>query len=117
MRWGRFSPYLTAGWLWDRGERGQSCPDPAGVVAGHCRAALGFAPYNLSQQQWHSGFVWGGGVEYAISRTWSLKLEGLVTGVEEETYVLGPAANGQIANISVIEHDIVTMRLGVNARF
>lgn len=84
---GPLLPYLTAGVLWDRGERGQSCPDPATVVAGHCSSRPGalygqgtppgpFAPYNLSQHQWHSGFVWGGGVECAINRNLSFKVEG-----------------------------------------
>lgn len=114
---GPFMPYLTAGVMWDRGERGQQCPDPAAVPFGHCRPALGFAPYNLSEKQWHSGFVWGGGVEYAINQHWSLKVEGLVAKMGEETYVLGPAANGQIANVSVIEHDIVTAKVGINTRF
>jgi outer membrane immunogenic protein len=49
---GTFMPYLTAGWMWDRGTRGQSCPDPGAVVGGsHCNAANGFSPYNLSQSQ------------------------------------------------------------------
>ena len=114
---GSFLPYLTAGIMWDRGERGQQCPAPAAVVSGHCNAANGFSPYNLSQQQWHSGFVWGGGVEHAISRHWSFKLEGLVARMGEETYVLGPAANGKTANVSKIEHDTATVRLGINYRF
>lgn len=114
---GSFLPYITAGVMWERGERGQQCPDPAAVQFGHCRAALGFAPYNLSQQQWHTGFVWGGGVEYALNRNVSLKLEALVANMGAEVYVLSPAANGAIANISKIEHDTTTVRFGVNYRF
>jgi outer membrane immunogenic protein len=117
---GSFLPYITAGIMWDRGERGQQCPDPAAVPFGHCSpAAKGgpFAPYNLSQQQWHSGFVWGGGVEYAVGRNMSLKVEALFAKMGDEIYVLSPAANGAIANISKIEHDTTTVRFGVNYRF
>jgi opacity protein-like surface antigen len=61
--------------------------------------------------------VWGGGVEMAINQNWSLKLEGLVADLGHETYVLGPAANGKTANTSVIEHETVTLRAGVNYKF
>lgn len=112
---GRFLPYATAGVLWERSTRGQSCPgDPAAVVAGHCKTA---GPYNLSNSQTHSGFVYGLGVEYAINQNWSLKFEGLRANMGEQTYTLAPDANGKTANVSKIEHETTTLRLGVNYRF
>jgi outer membrane immunogenic protein len=111
---GRFLPYATLGVMWEHGKRGQSCPgDPAAVVAGHCKTQ---GPYNLSDSQWHSGFVWGGGVEYAMTNNVSIKLEALRMQPAEGNYVLAPSATGAIANTSKIEYETTTVRLGVNYR-
>jgi opacity protein-like surface antigen len=112
---GPFLPYATAGVLWERSVRGQSCPgDPAAVVAGHCKTA---GPYDLSDTQTHHGFVWGGGVEYAINHHWSLKMEAMRASLGEQIYVLAPDAKGNIANVSKIEHETTTVRFGMNYRF
>lgn len=112
---GRFLPYATAGVLWEHSKRGQSCPgDPAAVVAGHCKTA---GPYDLSDSQTHSGFVWGGGIEYAATNNWSFKFEALRSDLGVQTYTLAPDAKGNIANVSKIEHETTTIRLGVNYRF
>ena len=112
---GRFLPYATAGVLWERGVRGQSCPgDPAAVVAGHCKTA---GPYNLSDSQTHSGFVYGAGLEYAINNNWSFKLEALRSSPGVQTYTLAPDAKGNVANVSKIDHETTTVRVGVNYRF
>lgn len=109
---GRFLPYGTFGVMWEQATRGQSCPgDPAAVVAGHCKTQ---GPYNLSQSQWHSSAVWGGGVEYALTDYVSIKLEGLRSNAGGANYVLSPSATGAVANRSTIDYTTTSVRLGVN---
>jgi outer membrane immunogenic protein len=117
LAFGSFLPYVTAGLIWDTATRGQECPQPAAVVSGHCNAANGFAPYHLGQSKTHTGFVWGGGVEMALTRHFSFKVEGLVAGLGKETYTLGPTPSGKTLPAEVIEHDLAMVRMGFNARF
>ncbi|HJU29820.1 MAG TPA: outer membrane beta-barrel protein [Hyphomicrobiaceae bacterium] len=114
---GPVMPYATAGLMWDRATRQQQCPDPAAIPFGHCNTANGFAPYNLSEDKTHTGFVWGGGVEYQVSRFVSFKVEGLFSAMSKETYTLGPTPSGKMLPASVIEHDIATVKVGANVRF
>lgn len=112
---GNFLPYFTAGMMWEHGARGQSCPsDPNAVVAGHCKTQ---GPYDLSQSQWHKGFVYGGGVEVAFTRHISVKLEALRTRPSSVSYELAPSATGGVANRSNIEYETTTTRVGFNYRF
>jgi outer membrane immunogenic protein len=111
---GNFMPYFTAGMMWEQGTRSQSCPDKAAVPFGHCSTQ---GPYDLSQQQWHQGFVWGGGFEYAFTRHISVKFEALRMQPAQVSYVLAPSATGAVANRSTIEYETTTARLGLNYRF
>lgn len=112
---GNFLPYATAGIMWEHGARGQSCPgDPNAVVAGHCKTQ---GPYDLSQSQWHQGFVYGGGLEYAFTRHISVKFEALRMRPASVSYELAPSATGAVANRSNIEYETTTTRVGFNYRF
>jgi outer membrane immunogenic protein len=112
---GNFLPYFTAGMMWEQGTRGQSCPgDPAAVVAGHCKTQ---GPYNLTQSQWHQGFVYGGGLEVGLTRNISIKVEALRMRPAEVSYVLAPSATGAVANRTTIEYETTTTRVGLNYRF
>lgn len=112
---GRTLPYLTAGYAWARVTQGESCPaDPAAVVAGFCKT---HGPFNLSGTNTQSGFVWGGGVEHAISHNWSLRLEGLHTVYRASTYILGPDATAAPLPPSEAHLKTTQIRVGINYRF
>ncbi len=69
---GQFLPYMTAGLAFDSASANVACP--AGAQAGICKTTGAFS---VSDRKTHAGFIWGGGMEYAFDRTWSVKVEAL----------------------------------------
>jgi outer membrane immunogenic protein len=114
---GDILPYITGGWAWSDMSVGQSCPDPAAVVAGHCNTNNNFAPYNLSKDKTETGWVYGAGVETLIAKYWSIRAEYLRYDFDEEVYVVGTTASGRTIPAKVLKHDVDTVRLGVNYNF
>jgi len=111
---GNFLPYLTAGVMWNRLNQFESCPSPAAAPFGFCNKN---GPFALEQTKTSVAPVWGVGVEYAINKNWSAKLEGLYAKFEDIDFVLGPDANGKNLPLSRATHDVRTVRLGVNYHF
>lgn len=111
---GRTLPYLTAGYAWANVKQGESCPAPAAAPFGFCHT---HGPFDLTQTKMQSGFVWGGGVEHAISHNWSIRLEGLHTVYNATTYNLSPDANGAALPPSEAHLKSTQLRFGLNYRF
>lgn len=120
---GDFLPYVTGGAAFENFEYGESCPsDASAVIAGWCRPTVnqgngtGHGPYNLSKSQWNTGYVVGGGVEWAVSQRISLKAEGLFADFGEQTYNLGPMGDGKPLPTKTIDHSETLFRLGANLK-
>ncbi|WP_068461697.1 outer membrane protein [Hyphomicrobium sulfonivorans] len=111
---GNWLIYGTAGWAWNRSSHNQTCP--AGAQFGHCRAAAA-GPYNLSKSETETGWVYGAGVETAITENWSLRAEYLRYDFDSEGYNLGTAPSGVVIGTKTLEHEVDVVRLGVNYRF
>lgn len=112
---GSFLPFATAGWAWGDTTFNQTCPD--GQQFGHCRTAGGAGPYNKTVDETVSGWVYGGGVEAAISKSWSLRAEYLRYEFDEQDYQLGSSANGTVLGAKTLEHEVNVVRFGVNYNF
>jgi outer membrane immunogenic protein len=114
---GPFMPFVTGGLAWDRMSQGQQCPDPGSVVAGHCNAANGFSPYNLTKTETNTGWVWGGGVDYRINHTWSFRVEGMRLEFEGDNYALGNTPSGKTIPLKTFDHHIDVLRFATNMKF
>jgi opacity protein-like surface antigen len=114
---GAWMPYLTGGFAWDRLEQTQQCPDPAAVPFGHCNVANGFAPYNLGKTITNTGWVYGLGIEHAINKVWSFRLEGLRYEFGSETYALGTTPSGKTLTPYALKHDVDVVRFATNMKF
>lgn len=114
---GKFMPYVTAGLAWDRLRENETCPDPGAVAFGWCKPANGYAPYNLSKTQTPTGWAYGIGFDYAVSPTWTVRLEAMRLEFETESYNLGAMANGVQNPTKKFDHDIDLVRFATNMRF
>jgi outer membrane immunogenic protein len=119
---GSFLPFVTAGWAWGDTTFNQTCPD--GVQFGHCRPNNlnpgnnpGVGQYNRSVSETVDGWVYGGGVEAAISSNWSLRAEYLRYDFGSQSYALGESDSGQALGSKTLEHDVDVVRVGVNYKF
>ena len=113
---GNVMPYVTAGYMWAGASYNQTCPEKAAAPFGHCNRA---DKYNITKEATHGGFVYGGGVEWAVSQHFSIKAEGLWYRLGEETYAFGNAplnAKEAIGN-KPIDYDGAMFRIGGNYRF
>jgi outer membrane immunogenic protein len=99
---GQFLPYMTAGLAWDNASANVACP--AGVQFGWCHTTGAFS---FSDRQTHTGFVWGGGMEYAFDPRWSVKVEALHADMGTKTYNLGGSPWD-------IKHEFTSVSGGVN---
>lgn len=116
---GNFMPFVTAGYMWAGARYTQSCPDKAAAIpvspTSHCATA---DKYTLSDSQTHMGLVYGGGLEWAVSRSFTLKAEGLFFRLSDEDYELGTAPlSGVKLTPKPIEYDGMLFRLGGSYRF
>jgi outer membrane immunogenic protein len=111
---GAFLPYVTAGLAWDRLKQGEVCPAPAAAPFGFCNT---HGPFDLSETKTNTGFVWGGGLEYAINQKWSIKAEGLWTDLGSTNYTLCCDAGAKPLPASIADHDIKMFRIGANLHF
>ena len=91
--WDRAMIYATGGFAWGRNELSIS--------------ALGLT---ATEDRTHTGWVVGGGVEWALLDNWTAKVEYQYLMLDSETYF--PAAGG--VNLDA---DIHTIRVGLNYRF
>lgn len=114
---GHILPYATVGWGYGQASFNQTCPDPAAVPFGHCNAANGFSPYNITKDETETGWVYGGGVEMLIAKTWSIRAEYLRYDFDEQGYNLGLTPSGKDLGTKTLEHDVDVVRLGVNYKF
>ena len=100
---GPFLLYATGGFAW-----GSVDTRATGVTS------LGNG-YDLSGSSMATGYVVGGGVEYAFSRNWSAKLEYQYINLDAGT--LGGVDSGGQAVSTKVEPDLHTVRMGLNYRF
>jgi outer membrane immunogenic protein len=108
---GNFLPYATAGRVWTRLEQGTACP--AGALFGVCALT---GPFNIQLKQTFTGWAYGGGVEYAFAKHWSVKGEALWTKLDDRTYSSSVPVVG-IVSTSVGLSTSAVLRAGVNYRF
>lgn len=104
-------PYLTAGAMWARLEQGSACP--AGALFGVCALT---GPFNVSSSETFFGWAFGGGVEWGISRHWSVKGEALFGRFRDETYTGTVPVVGTVSTPVELNLDYIA-RLGLNYRF
>lgn len=71
--------YGTAGWAF------------AGVH--NTRTSTSLGPINVDQTKTGSGFVWGGGVEYMVTRNWTARVEAMAVNLGDST-ILSNTTNG-----------------------
>jgi opacity protein-like surface antigen len=108
---GSVMPYLTAGYAWVNLEQGSTCP--AGAPFGLCS---GTGAFNVASKETHQGFVYGGGVEWAIAKQWSLKAEVLFMDLDTENYTANIPNVGTVTAPATLNVDYVA-KAGVNYRF
>jgi outer membrane immunogenic protein len=112
---GNWMPYLTAGFMWAGASYNQQCP--AAATRTHCMRA---GQYNVTKEETHSGLVYGGGVEFAVSQNFSIKAEALWFSLSKEIYSMGAAplsTSGEQIGDKPIEYDGAMFRIGGNYRF
>jgi outer membrane immunogenic protein len=108
---GSVMPYLTVGYGWVRLEQGSTCPDAA--PAGKCKD---LGKFDVASTETHQGFVYGGGVEWAIARQWSLKAEVLFMDLGTENYTAKLPIVGNVTAPATLNVDYLA-KVGVNYRF
>ena len=112
---GNWLPYVTAGYMWAGASYSQSCPEKAAAPFGHCNKA---DKYSVTKDATHTGFVYGGGLEWAVSRHFSVKAEGLWFKLDEEVYDMGNAPlTGVPIGKKPIEYEGAMFRLGGSYHF
>jgi outer membrane immunogenic protein len=89
--------YVTGGWAWYE----QSLNATLAGVSAH-------------DQDFHTGWVIGAGVEKAFAPNWTWKLEYLYADFDRGFYTLAPALG---ANLVVSDFKVSTVRFGVNYKF
>jgi outer membrane immunogenic protein len=111
---GAWMPYVTAGIMWAGASYNQTCPTAA--TRGHCDRA---EEYSITKEQTHSGFVYGGGLEWMVSNNFSVKAEGLWFNLGKEVYALGsaPLNSKEALGNKPIDFDGAMFRIGGNYRF
>ena len=93
--WDRVMIYGTGGAAWARNELTVS----------------GFG-ITLTEDRTHSGWVAGGGIEWALWDNWTVKAEYQFLSFDSERFLSGPVAGG-----IDVDTDIHTIRIGLNYRF
>lgn len=99
---GELLPYITGGFAWARSERKSEWD---GQI---------FPPGSTSDKNTHTGWVIGGGVEWAFTRNVTAKLEYQYLDFGSETYELDLGAAFSEPRVDL---DLHTVRLGVNYLF
>ncbi len=112
---GNFLPYATGGWAWADTSFNQSCGAGAPGTT-HCSPARA-GTYSKTDDQTVDGYVYGGGVEAALSENWSLRAEYLRYDFDKQAYDLGASPNGFALGSKTLEHDIEVVRAAVSYRF
>jgi outer membrane immunogenic protein len=86
---------------------------PRGAVAGVCALT---GPFNIQLHQTFTGWVYGGGVEYAFAKHWSVKGEALWMKLNDQTYSANVPVVGTVTTPVGLSTSAV-LRAGVNYRF
>jgi outer membrane immunogenic protein len=108
---GDFMPYITGGLAWARLEQGSSCPAGAPIFS----VCFFTGAYDVKSTETFWGWTIGGGGEWAIDKSWSLKAEALFTDFDDETYTA--TINGTpVSAPAELEVDS-RLTIGVNYRF
>jgi opacity protein-like surface antigen len=108
---GNFLPYVTGGLMWGYLHQGITCP--AGATAGICVAT---GQFDTRSTEMLTGWTAGGGAEYAINKSWSLKGEVLFGQFHTKDYTgTVPVFGKQSTPVELDLNHVV--RLGVNYRF
>ena len=104
-------PYITGGLAWDQLEQGSTCP--AAAPFGVCFVTGAF---DVRSTQGFTGWVVGGGAEFAISPRWSIKGEGMFGDFGDATYTgTVPVLGTSSVNV---EQDLNSLfQVGVNYHF
>lgn len=108
---GGWMSYVTGGLAWDRMEQGSTCP--AAAPFGICAATGAF---DVRSTEGYTGWVAGGGVEFALSPRWSMKGEGMLGDFGEATYTGTVPVFG--TSSTKVEQDLNSLfQVGVNYHF
>lgn len=108
---GSFLPYVTVGRAWTRLEQGSVCP--TGALFGVCALT---GPFSVSSRETFSGWVYGLGAEYAISRNWTIKAEALFTRFSDRDYTATVPVVGTVTTPVGLDTSPL-LRAGINFRF
>ena len=84
-----------------------------GAVAGVQQNVTSPAGAQISDRQWHWGWVAGAGVEVKLDQAWSAKMEYLYVGLQDKSY-FNPAPIAGFTNDQRVRLDDHTVRVGVN---
>jgi len=108
--------YATAGVGWAHMTQGQSCPNPAAVVAGWCKT---HGPYDLTTDGVLWGPVWGGGIEVAVGDEGrgTIFAEVLRTNYGDHNFVMGPDGIGATLPDQIVVGRSTEFRIGFRWRF
>jgi outer membrane immunogenic protein len=109
---GDFLPYVTAGVAWARLEQGSTCPVAAAF------GACVFFPMGFDVKSTETLWGWtaGGGVEWAIDKSWSLKAEALFGDLDGEVYTATLPVVGPTSAPADLDFDS-RLTVGVNYHF
>ena len=108
-------PYLTAGWIWAHVEQGVSCADGAAIVAPFSACAF-TGPFKVSPKATMQGWVFGGGLEWAIAKQWSLKGEVLFGEFDTENFTATLPVVGNVTAPAGLDLNYLA-KVGLNYRF
>ncbi len=84
-----------------------------GALAGVEHNVTSPAGVQISERQWHWGWVAGAGVEVKLDQSWSAKMEYLYLGLQDKSY-FNPVPSAGFANDQRVRLDDHTVRVGVN---
>jgi outer membrane immunogenic protein len=103
---GPFMPYVTGGVAFTQAKANADA------------SAGGVTVATASTDKTSTGYAIGGGIEYAIDRSWSVKAEYLHLGFGKQTYDFTGAVLGATGTVSGdVKLDFDIARVGVNYRF
>jgi outer membrane immunogenic protein len=84
-----------------------------GALAGVEQNVTAQTSAQVSDKQWHWGWVAGLGVEFRLSDDWSAKMEYLYLSLQDKAY-FNPAPNPAFSNDQRVRLDDHSLRVGVN---
>lgn len=109
--------YGTGGLAWGEQEHGFGCDAARVAVTNGCQKKVGGKAFYVSKSPIDVGYTVGGGVEYALTRNWTVKAEYLFTDYGTNRIDLVDPNYPAAKTARNFDTTIHTTKLGVNYRF